>query len=62
VDAVRRVVAAGRANGKGLGFMPADGEWARAYKGHGFNMLAVGPDHGLLGQAVRGILEAVEGA
>lgn len=62
LDAVRAVVAAGRAHGKGLGFMPADAEWAREYKEHGFNMLAVGTDHGILMNGVKGLLQTVEGA
>jgi 2-keto-3-deoxy-L-rhamnonate aldolase RhmA len=62
LDAVQAVVAAARRHGKGLGFMPADETWAREYKGYGFNMLAVGTDHGLLMQGVRSVLQAVEGA
>ncbi|MEO1493950.1 MAG: aldolase/citrate lyase family protein [Pseudomonadota bacterium] len=62
LDAVQRVVNAARSHGKGLGFMPSDSAWAREYKGYGFNMLAVGTDHGLLGAAVRGVLADVEGA
>jgi len=61
-DAVKAVVAAGRRHGKGLGFMPADARWAEEYKGYGFNMLAVGTDHGLLMQGVKSVLDAVEGA
>jgi 2-keto-3-deoxy-L-rhamnonate aldolase RhmA len=62
LDAVQAVVAAARRHGKGLGFMPADETWAREYKGYGFNMLAVGTDHGLLMQGVRSVLQTVEGA
>ena len=62
LDAVQRTVAAARRHGKGLGFMPADTAWAREYKGYGFNMLAVGTDHGLLMQGVKSVLESVEGA
>ncbi len=61
--ALDRVVAAGRANGKGLGFMPADKAWAQAYAARGFHMLAVGTDHGILMDGVRAILDDVrEGA
>ncbi|MEM7424327.1 MAG: aldolase/citrate lyase family protein [Pseudomonadota bacterium] len=60
--AVDRVVRAGRAHGKGLGFMPANADWAREYKGYGFNMLAVGPDQVLFGEAVRDLLRIVEQA
>jgi 2-dehydro-3-deoxyglucarate aldolase/4-hydroxy-2-oxoheptanedioate aldolase len=62
LDAVRAVVAAGRRHGKGLGFMPADAAWAAEYKGHGFNMLGVGTDQGLLMQGVRSVLQSVEDA
>jgi len=62
IDAVRTVVAAARRAGKGLGFMPANADWAREYKGYGFNMLAVGTDQGLLAQGVRSVLQTVEGA
>lgn len=60
VDAVKRVVAAGRRHKKGLGFMASDTNWARQYKRLGFNMLASGTDHGLLMAGVRGILASVE--
>jgi 2-dehydro-3-deoxyglucarate aldolase/4-hydroxy-2-oxoheptanedioate aldolase len=62
IDAVKRVVAAGRKHKKGLGFMPVDGRWAREYKAHGFNMMAVGTDHGLLMGAVRSLLEEIAAA
>ena len=62
LDAVQAVVAAARAHGKGLGFMPADVNWAAEYKGYGFNMLAVGTDHALLAQGVRSVLQTVENA
>ena len=60
LDALRAIVAAARRHGKGLGFMAADGDWLREYRGHGFNMLAVGPDLGLLMQGMRGVLAAAE--
>lgn len=62
LDAVQAVVAAARRHGKGLGFMPADAAWAAEYKGYGFNMLAVGTDHGLLMQGVSGVLQTVKEA
>ena len=62
LDAVRTTVQAARAHGKGLGFMPADLDWAREYKAYGFNMLAVGPDQALLGGAVKNLLTAVRDA
>jgi 2-keto-3-deoxy-L-rhamnonate aldolase RhmA len=60
VDAVKRIVAAGRKHKKGLGFMAADTTWARQYKELGFNMLATGTDHGILMAGVRSILASVE--
>ena len=62
LDAVQAVVDAARRHGKGLGFMPADANWAAEYKGYGFNMLAVGTDHGLLMQGVSGVLQTVREA
>ena len=62
LEAVKAVVEAARRHGKGLGFMPADSRWATEYKGYGFNMLAVGTDHGLLMQGVKSVLEDVGGA
>ncbi len=59
-DALKRVVKAGRKNGKGLGFMASDATWAQDYKALGFNMLAAGTDHGLLMAGVRGIVASVE--
>lgn len=60
--ALDRVVAAGRKAGKGLGFMPADKAWAEQYAALGFNMLAVGTDHGILMSGVKAILEDVREA
>lgn len=62
LDAVGEVVRAARQHGKGLGFMPADSAWAQEYRGYGFNMLAVGTDHGLLMQGVKSVLSDVGGA
>ena len=62
VKAVERIVAAGRKNKKGLGFMAASADWARQYKNLGFNMLAAGPDQALLMAGVSGILASVEDA
>jgi 2-keto-3-deoxy-L-rhamnonate aldolase RhmA len=58
--AIKRIVAAGRAHKKGLGFMATDQTWATAYKAHGFNMLAAGTDMGLLAAGVSGILKSVK--
>jgi len=58
-DALKRIVKAGRANGKGLGFLAADTKWAKDYKKLGFNMLGAGTDHGLLMKGVAGVLDSV---
>jgi 2-keto-3-deoxy-L-rhamnonate aldolase RhmA len=58
--AIKRIVAAGRAHKKGLGFMATDQTWATHYKAHGFNMLAAGTDMGLLQSGVEGILASVK--
>jgi 2-dehydro-3-deoxyglucarate aldolase/4-hydroxy-2-oxoheptanedioate aldolase len=60
VDAVKRIVAAGRKHKKGLGFMAADTAWANQFRELGFNMLATGTDHGILMAGVRNILASVE--
>ena len=59
IAAVKRIVAAGRRHEKALGVMAADATWAAQYKQLGFNMLAVGTDHGLLMAGVRSILLSV---
>ncbi len=59
LDAIARVVAAGRKHGKGLGFMPTDSTWAQDYHDHGFNMLACGTDHGLLMAGATAVLDSV---
>lgn len=58
-DALKRVVKAGRKHGKGLGFLASDEAWAADYKALGFNMLAVGTDHGLLRARVAEVLDSV---
>ncbi len=62
LEAVRAIVAAGRRHGKALGFMAADADWARRYRGLGFNMIAAGLDQTLLQSAIRATLAALEGA
>jgi 2-dehydro-3-deoxyglucarate aldolase/4-hydroxy-2-oxoheptanedioate aldolase len=57
--AVKRIVAAGRRHGKALGFMAADAAWARAYRKHGFNMIATGTDQGILMAGIRSVLQSV---
>ena len=56
LDAIRRVVDAGRRHGKGLGFMPTDAIWAARYRGLGFNMLAAGTDPNVLMAGYRAFL------
>jgi 2-keto-3-deoxy-L-rhamnonate aldolase RhmA len=57
--AIARIVAAGRAHKKGLGFMVTDPKWAADCKAAGFNMLAAGTDMGLLEAGVANILGSV---
>jgi 2-keto-3-deoxy-L-rhamnonate aldolase RhmA len=59
LKAIKRIVSAGRAHKKGLGFMATDHAWATAYKKHGFNMLAAGTDQGIMMAGVGGILDSV---
>jgi 2-keto-3-deoxy-L-rhamnonate aldolase RhmA len=56
---VKRIVAAGRAHGKALGYMAADTSSAKAYRAMGFNMIATGTDHGVLMAGVRTILGGI---
>jgi 2-keto-3-deoxy-L-rhamnonate aldolase RhmA len=58
--AIARIVAAARDNGKALGFMAADADWARRYREFGFNMIASGTDQGILMAGVRDILRALD--
>ncbi|MEO1695188.1 MAG: aldolase/citrate lyase family protein [Pseudomonadota bacterium] len=55
--ALDRIVKAGQAAGKGLGFLPGDAATAAAYTDRGFNMLAAGTDMALLTSGVRAILD-----
>ncbi len=56
LEAVQRIVAAGRAHRKALGFMAADAALAGQYRKLGFNMIAAGTDQAILMAGVRGIL------
>ena len=56
---MKRIVAAGRRNGKALGFMAADATWARQYRKLGFNMIATGTDQGMLMAGIRSVLQSV---
>ena len=62
LDALTKVVDAGRRHGKGLGFMAADAATARDYRAKGFNMIASGTDMGLLMAGVKGILSGAGAA
>ncbi|HUB97784.1 MAG TPA: aldolase/citrate lyase family protein [Stellaceae bacterium] len=57
--AIRRVVAAAKANGKPAGFLAADEAWAREYWAHGFRMLAYGIDHAIYQAALRTGIETL---
>ncbi|MEO1264460.1 MAG: aldolase/citrate lyase family protein [Pseudomonadota bacterium] len=57
--ALKRVVAAGRAHGKGLGFLATDAATMAAFRDHGFNMLAAGTDMGLLMSGVQSVLAGI---
>ena len=59
LSAVKRIVAAGRAHGKALGYMAANASSAKAYRAMGFNMIATGTDHGILMAGVRTILGGI---
>lgn len=59
LQAVARIVAAGRKHRKALGFMAADAAWAQQYRKLGFNMIATGTDHGILMAGVRTILASI---
>ena len=59
--AVRRIVSATTGNGKIAGFMASNDSWSREYWGHGFRMLAYGPDHLLLQAAMRSGLAHLRG-
>lgn len=61
LTAIRRVVAAARANDKPAGFMAADPDWAREYWEHGFRMIAYGLDHLLFQNALRAGLDVLNG-
>jgi len=56
IDAVKRIVAAGRKHNKALGYLAADASLAKQYRKLGFNMITAGTDHGILMAGVRDIL------
>lgn len=59
--AIRRVVAAARANDKPAGFMVADAQWARSHWDHGFRMLAYALDHLLFQNALQAGMDMLRG-
>jgi 2-keto-3-deoxy-L-rhamnonate aldolase RhmA len=50
-EAVARIAAAAKKQGKAAGYMGASPELGREYLGHGYRMIATGTDHGLLQNA-----------
>ncbi len=60
LDAVKRVVAAGKTHGKGLAFLCANPETASEFKALGFNMLGAGTDQAMLMAGVENILEGAK--
>ena len=59
IDAVTRIVTAGRKLKKGLGFMAATPETARTFKDRGFNMQATGTDMAMVTHGIKSILDAL---
>ena len=59
VDALGRIVAAGRKHKKGLGFMAGSPDMARAFKAHGFNMQTAGTEMSMVTAGIRAILDAI---
>lgn len=60
LDAVKRIVAAGRAHKKALGFMPSDEKTAREYRALGFSMLAAGTDQAILMNGYKSIIGSMQ--
>ena len=61
VDAVERIVAAGRKHKKAVGYLAANPSQAKQFHELGFNMIAAGTDQGIMMAGVRGILGPVTG-
>jgi 2-dehydro-3-deoxyglucarate aldolase/4-hydroxy-2-oxoheptanedioate aldolase len=57
-DAVKRIAAAAKANGKAAGYMAADEVLGREYLGHGYRMIATGTDQGLLQSATSRLISS----
>lgn len=58
LEAVREIKAAAKAAGKAAGILAIGAAAARQYAEEGFDMIAVGTDHGLLLEGVRGAMDA----
>lgn len=57
--ALRRVAAAARKNGKGLGFMPVNADWSKRLRALGYNMFAAGTDQGILQAGYKAIIDTM---
>lgn len=58
LDAVHEIKAAAKVEGKATGILAIGTEAARQYAAEGFDMIAVGTDHGLLMESVSNALDA----
>jgi 2-dehydro-3-deoxyglucarate aldolase/4-hydroxy-2-oxoheptanedioate aldolase len=61
-DAVKRIAAAAKANGKAAGYMAADETLGREYLAAGYRMIATGTDQGMLQNAIQHSIGAWKGA
>jgi 2-dehydro-3-deoxyglucarate aldolase/4-hydroxy-2-oxoheptanedioate aldolase len=61
-DAVKRIAAAAKANGKAAGYMAADAALGSEYLAQGYRMIATGTDQGMLQNAMQGMLGAWRGS
>jgi 2-dehydro-3-deoxyglucarate aldolase/4-hydroxy-2-oxoheptanedioate aldolase len=61
-EALRRVVSAARANGKGAGLMASDDAWTKRALTSGFNVIAAGPDQAITAAGYRAVLAAMPAA
>jgi 2-keto-3-deoxy-L-rhamnonate aldolase RhmA len=59
IEALKRIVAAGRRHKKALGYMPSDEKAARAHMALGFNLLAAGTDQAILMQGYKSLIAAM---
>ena len=61
-DAVDKVIASAKAHNKALGFMTSDASWVTWAHEKGFNMLAGGLDHKLMGAAMTDLVGQMKGS